>query len=56
MSTGPASIRFEPSDPDFLHDPYPTYARLRDEAPVLWHGPWGAWVLTRPWAVARARK
>jgi cytochrome P450 len=47
MSTGPASIRFEPSDPDFLHDPYPTYARLRDEAPVLWHEPWGAWVLTR---------
>ena len=47
MPTGPASIRFEPSDPDFLHDPYPTYARLRDEAPVLWHEPWGAWVLTR---------
>jgi cytochrome P450 len=47
MRHGPPSIRFEPADPGFLHDPYPTYARLREEAPVLWHEPWGAWVLTR---------
>jgi cytochrome P450 len=38
---------FRPTDPAFLHDPYPTYARLRAEAPVLWHEPWGAWVVTR---------
>jgi unspecific monooxygenase len=47
MPTGRTPIRFEPADPDFLHDPYPTYARLREEAPVLWHEPWDAWVLTR---------
>ncbi len=27
-------MRFNPFDPTFLQDPYPTYARLRDEAPV----------------------
>ncbi len=38
---------FRPSDPAFLHDPYPTYARLREEAPVAWHAPWSAFVVTR---------
>ena len=47
MAARPGSVTFRPADPDFLHDPYPTYARLRDETPVLWHEPWGAWVLTR---------
>ena len=35
------------TSPSFFDDPYPTYARLRDEAPVHWCEPWGAWVLTR---------
>lgn len=39
--------RFTPTDPDFLHDPYPTYARLRAEAPLFFHEPWGKWVVTR---------
>ena len=39
--------RFDPTDPGFLHDPYPTYATLRERAPVLRHEPWNAWVLTR---------
>jgi cytochrome P450 len=44
----PASATwFRPSDPAFLHDPYPTYARLREEAPVAWHAPWSAFVVTR---------
>ena len=38
---------FDPTDPAFLHDPYPTYARLRATAPVLWHEPWQAFVITR---------
>lgn len=33
--------RFTPTDPDFLHNPYPTYARLRAEAPIFFHEPWG---------------
>lgn len=45
MSSMP--LVFRPSDPDFLRDPYPTYARLRAEAPILWHAPWDAFVVTR---------
>ncbi len=33
--------------PAFLADPYPTYARLRAEAPVYWHPDSGRWVFTR---------
>jgi len=29
-----ADITFDPADPAFFEDPYPTYRRLRDEAPV----------------------
>jgi cytochrome P450 len=29
------------TDPGFVADPYPTFARLRREAPVLWHEPTG---------------
>ena len=28
------AVRFQPLDPEFLKDPYPTYARLRAESPV----------------------
>jgi len=28
---------FDPADPGFLADPYPTFARLRAQAPVQWH-------------------
>lgn len=39
--------RFDPTDPAFLQDPYPTYARLRREAPIAWYAPWSAWIVTR---------
>jgi len=35
------------SAPATLQDPYPTYARMRAEAPVAWFDPWDAWVVTR---------
>ncbi|TVR86067.1 MAG: cytochrome P450 [Trueperaceae bacterium] len=38
---------FQPTDPAFLADPYPTYARLRDEAPIAWFEGWSAWIVTR---------
>jgi len=38
---------FTPTDPEFLRDPYPTYARLRDEAPIFFYEPWDKWVLSR---------
>ncbi len=39
------SIDFDPEDPEFLHDPHATWARLRAECPVA-RGP-GWWALTR---------
>lgn len=38
---------FQPRSPDFLQDPYPTYARLRQDEPIFFHEPWGKWILTR---------
>ena len=34
-------------DHDFLVDPYPTYAMLREQAPVHWDDKLGGWVITR---------
>jgi cytochrome P450 len=39
-------VPFNPMDPEFLADPYPTYHRLRAEDPVH-ESPLGFWVLTR---------
>jgi len=38
---------FRPTDAGFLQDPYPTYARLRAEAPIAWYEGWGKWIVTR---------
>ncbi len=43
---------FDPHDPEFVADPYPTYARLRREAPIFWHEPTERWYLTRHAAIA----
>ena len=39
-------VTFNPLDPEFVADPYPTYRRLQAEDPVHLH-PLGFWVLTR---------
>src|SRR5262249_31207322 len=39
-------VEFNPMDPEFIEDPYPTYHLLRSEDPVH-HNPLGFWVLTR---------
>jgi pimeloyl-[acyl-carrier protein] synthase len=41
-----AGVAFNPMDPAFVADPYPTYRQLRAEDPVH-HSPLGFWVLTR---------
>jgi pimeloyl-[acyl-carrier protein] synthase len=48
MISSPAmgGIAFNPMDPAFVADPYPTYRRLQAEDPVH-HSPMGFWVLTR---------
>lgn len=38
-------IVFDPAA--LLDDPYPTYARLRAEAPLLWHEDTGVWLVSR---------
>jgi cytochrome P450 len=40
------AFQFNPMDPEFVADPYPTYHRLRAEDPVH-QSPLGFWVLTR---------
>lgn len=35
------------SAPEIMMDPYPTYARLRDEAPLLWSDAWNSWIVSR---------
>lgn len=39
-------LAFDPRAPDFVNDPYPTYARLRSADP-LHESPLGYWVMTR---------
>jgi len=41
-----SAMSFNPMDPEFVADPYPTYHRLRAEDPVH-HSPLGFWMLTR---------
>jgi cytochrome P450 len=40
-------IHFDPFDYEFHEDPYPTYRRLRAEAPVYWNEELGFWALSR---------
>jgi cytochrome P450 len=35
------------SAPAFLADPYPVFARFREEAPVHWVDAWNCWLITR---------
>ncbi len=41
------SIDYQPEDPATLADPYPLFARLRDEDPCHWSPRLKSWVLTR---------
>jgi hypothetical protein len=40
-----SNIAFEPAE--ILDDPYPTYARLRTDAPLCWHDDTGMWLVSR---------
>ena len=48
------TIDFRPEDPAFLADPFPLYARMRDEDPCHWSPRLKSWVLTRYDDVKRA--
>ena len=46
MNAPQAVPAFNPLDPAFIADPYPTYRVLRERMPI-WRSPLGAWVLSR---------
>ena len=41
------TLDYNPNDSEILSDPFPLYARLRDEEPAHWSPRLRAWVLTR---------
>jgi len=43
----PRALGFDPTDPAFIADPYPAYARLRAEHPVLWNPDTDQYVISR---------
>ncbi|WP_166902867.1 cytochrome P450 [Mycobacterium sp. DL440] len=47
---------FDPFSEDYFNDPYPTYARMRDEAPVYYSDQYDFYALSRHEDVARAFK
>jgi cytochrome P450 len=40
-------VPFDPTDPSFVADPYPTYSALRRDDPVLWWEPGDTWLVSR---------
>ncbi|MFI5047894.1 MAG: cytochrome P450 [Acidimicrobiia bacterium] len=44
--TTSTDILFDPTDPELRRDPYPTYRRMREEAPA-WRSPGGTWYFSR---------
>ncbi|MEV5137721.1 cytochrome P450 [Streptomyces syringium] len=41
------TVIYDPFDPEVLTNPYPLYARLREETPVFWNDRMRSWVATR---------
>lgn len=42
-----SDLGYEPWAPGFVADPYPVFARLREERPVFFHEPTGQWMISR---------
>ena len=47
-------VSFDPYDVHINADPYPTYARLREEAPIYYNEPYDFWALSRHEDVQKA--
>src|SRR5690349_25010496 len=50
----PTHLRYDPYDGGINADPYPTYRRLRDEAPIYHNAEYDFWVLSRHADVEKA--
>ncbi len=48
------TVYYDPYDVGIVHDPYPTYAALRDEAPLYYNEKYRFWALSRHADVERA--
>lgn len=46
-TTNDSSVYYDPFDVDINADPYPTFRRLRDEAPVYYNERYDVWALSR---------
>src|SRR5438105_2238943 len=49
-----SSLYYDPYDVDINANPYPTYARLREEAPLYYNERYGFWALSRHGDVEKA--
>lgn len=47
MTTTDTAVYYDPYDTGIVTDPYPTYARLRDEAPIYHNERYDFWALSR---------
>ncbi|MCK0176128.1 MULTISPECIES: cytochrome P450 [Mycobacteriaceae] len=56
MTTGvdAAAVYYDPYDTAIVNDPYPTYARLREEAPLYYNERYDFWALSRHADVEKA--
>ena len=54
MPASTAEVSFDPYDVAINADPYPTYARLREEAPAYYNGEYDFWALSRHGDVEKA--
>lgn len=41
------AVFFDPADPSFIDDPYPTLNALREAGPLHWEPDWNMWLITR---------
>ena len=46
-SSRPKDLVYDPTDPSVMADPFPVYARLREEDPVHWSPSLKSWIVTR---------
>src|ERR1700740_1344785 len=52
--TSDTAVYYDPYDTGINADPYPTYARLREEAPIYYNERYDFWAISRHSDVARA--
>ena len=47
MTVAETSVYYDPYDAEINADPYPTYRRLREEAPIYYNERYDVWALSR---------